>query len=267
MFGQKNGFYTFRIIFVETNSLMRPITYVIADDEAVYRTMLESFLQALPQSKCLRICENALEVSSFIHDNPPDVLLLDIEMPGLSGLQLVKSLLKQPYVIFISSHGEYALDAFEVDAIDFIRKPIPPERLLRAMEKVRTLLQMKEDQATLENFRASPDDYFFIREDGAYVRINYDEVLYIESLSDFVKIYLRNKQEKLVLVNLKNLLLQLPSSEFVRISRTHVVYKKAITAVTKDSVILHEIQLPFSAQYAAIINDAIIGNKAIKRHA
>ncbi len=245
---------------------MRNISYIIADDELIYCELLQQYLLAVPDIICLNVCENALEVNKHLQLEKPDLLILDIEMPGLSGLQLVKSLDKQPYIIFISSHPEYALDAFEVDAIDFIKKPIPPERLMRAVEKVRSLLTMKDAFEHQESFQKNDATSFFIREDSAYVRVNYDEVLFFESLTDFVKIYVEHGKEKMVLVNLKNLLQQLPDELFLRISRTHIVNKKRIVSVTKESVFIGKIQLPVGITYADKIIESVVGNTSIKRH-
>lgn len=245
---------------------MRNISFILADDEAIYRELMLEYLSAVPDLTCLRVCENAIQVNQFIQEDQPDVLILDVEMPGLSGLQLVKSLDKQPYTIFISSHPEYAIDAIDMDAVDFIKKPIPPERLMRAMEKVRKLLIMKDALAHQENFKANDANHFFIREDGAFVRVDYEDVLYIESLTDFVKIHLDGGVEKMVLVNLKNLLLQLPHHQFIRISRSHVVNKNRVTAVNKSAVHLGYIQLPTGITYHDSITEAIVGDSFIKRH-
>jgi DNA-binding LytR/AlgR family response regulator len=242
------------------------MTYVLADDELIYRELVQQYLSAIPDLICLKVCENAFEVNAFLVTSEPDLLILDVEMPGLSGLNLVKSLSKMPYVIFISSHPNYALDAFEVDAVDFIKKPIPPERLLRAIEKVRQLIKVRKAMAHQENFKTHDNDSFFIREDGAFVRIKYNEVLYVESLSDFVKLHLVDGTEKLVLVNLKNLEQQLPTSQFLRISRTFMVNKQQVTSVGNGSVHLNKIQLPIGVTYAETIVSSIVGDQAIKRH-
>jgi len=245
---------------------MNTIQFILADDELIYQELVLQYLQPMPDLHCIQVCKNALEVYKTLQSESPDLLILDVEMPGLTGFQLVRSLHKLPYIIFISSHPQYAADAFEVDAVDFIKKPIPPERLLRAIEKVRNLMNVKRAMANLESFKRSDDDSFFIREDNAFVRIQHDEVLFIESLNDFVKIHLIDGTDKLVLVNLKNMEQQLPSSQFLRISRSYIVSKQRVTAVTNEGVQLGKIHLPIGVTYTERVMQNIIGGSAIKRH-
>jgi DNA-binding LytR/AlgR family response regulator len=246
---------------------MKSLSYILADDEVLYHEVIQQYLEAIPELTCLQVCSSAIEASQCIHQLEPDFLILDVEMPGLTGLQLIKSLSKQPYVIFISSHPNYALDAFEVDAIDFIKKPIPPERLLRAIAKIRTLIELKDTIKHLESVMPHDTDSFFIREEGSYCRIFYKDIQYCESLTDFTKLYLMGGNEKLALVNLKNLLLQLPRDKFVRISRTHIVNTMYITSIRKDEVVLDQLILPLGNTYLESVTEQVVGNNVIKRHA
>lgn len=246
---------------------MNSISYILADDEIIYHEIIQQYLMAVPELTCLQVCQSAIEVSQCLHQLEPDFLILDVEMPGLSGLQLIKSFSKQPYVIFISAHPHYALDAFEVDAIDFIKKPLPPERLIRAIEKVRTLLALKKAIKQHDGVKPNDLDSFFIREEGSYCRIFYKDVLFFESLTDFTKIHLSGGVEKLALVNLKNLMLQLPCDKFVRISRTHIVNTLCITSFNNDEVALNNIRLPIGKTYLESLTQLVVGNNVIKRHA
>lgn len=247
-------------------SLMIRINYVMADDEPLYLELLTQYLEGVPGLQCIGRCQHAQEVLAVLQSEEPDLLILDVEMPTLNGLQLVRSLRKLPYVIFISSHPEYAMDAFDVDAVDFIKKPIPPERLLRAIEKVKHLMTVKQAMADMESFKPSGTDGFFIREDNTYARIRHDDVLYIESLTDFVKIHLLDGSEKLALVNLKNMEQQLPSGKFLRISRSYIIHKEKVTAVSNEGVQLGKIHLPIGVTYTEKVVQHIIGQSAIKRH-
>ena len=244
---------------------MRPITYIIADDDPLYREVTLQQLQLVPNLQCLAVCDSAVAASAELQQNFPDILILDVEMPGLSGIQLAKSLKTLPLIIFISSHSHYAADAFEVDAIDYLVKPVAPERMLRAMEKARHLLEMKTSILPQEAFKKHDDHSFFIRDKNAFVRINYSDVLYIQSLGDFVNIFLQNGEKKIALVSLKNLEQQLSSDQFVRISRTHMVNKSRITSIDSTMLTLEKIQLHIGSTYTEHVLQAVIGNTAIKR--
>ncbi len=246
---------------------MKSISYILADDELIYHEVIKQYLSAVPELTCLLVCKSAMEVNQCLHQLEPDFLILDVEMPGLSGLQLIKSLSKQPYVIFISAHPHYALDAFEVDAIDFIKKPLPPERLIRAIEKVRKLIELKEAINQYESVKPNDVDSFFVREEGTYCRIYYKDVQYFESLTDFTKIHLSGGVVKLALVNLKNLMLQLPNDKFVRISRTHIVNTMCIASIGKEEVVLNHVRLPIGNTYLESVTQQVVGNNVIRRHA
>lgn len=241
------------------------LTYIIADDDELYREITLQQLAVIPNLECLSICSSAIEVLQLLKEKQPDLLILDIEMPGLTGIQLAKSLTNLPLTIFISSHSHYAADAYDVDAIDYLVKPVAPERLLRAVEKARHLKELKTAVAQQEGFTNNEDYSFFIRDKNSFIRILYDEVLYIQSLGDFVNIYLDNGDKKIALVSLKNMEQQLPAAFFVRISRTHMVNKNKIKAVEANYIRFQNLQLPIGKTYTEDVLQAILGNKAVKR--
>lgn len=243
----------------------KPITYILADDDALYRELTLQHLQFIPDLECLAVCENAIEAKTQLQEHFPDILILDVEMPGLTGIQLAKSLTQLPLIIFISSHASYAADAFEVDAVDYLVKPAAPERLIRAIDKTRPLIEMKRSINGSEGFKLDADNSFFIKDKNAFVRINYSDVLYIESLGDFINIFLQNGEKKIALVSLKNVEQQLPASNFVRISRTHIINKEKVTSVDNSMVTLNRIQLHIGKTYTEAVMHAVIGNAAIRR--
>jgi DNA-binding LytR/AlgR family response regulator len=222
-------------------------------------------LNAISGLQCLAVCENALITREKLQHLTPDLLILDVEMPGLSGIQLAKSLKQLPYTIFITSHPNYAADAFELDAVDYLVKPVQSERLLRAIDKVRALAEIKADTPATEAFQQKDEESFFIKDKNTFIRIANSDVLYAESLGDFVNLYLQNGEKKIVLVSMKNLEQQLPASIFIRISRTHMVNKQKVTAIDNDLAHIGKIQLHIGKTYTETVVNNIIGNQAIKR--
>lgn len=241
------------------------LTYIIADDDLIYRELTLQHLQLIPYLKCLAVCDDAIAVAAELKNSIPDLLILDVEMPGLNGIQLAKSLRQLPLIIFISSHTHYAADAFDVDAIDYLIKPAAPERLMRAIEKARQLMDMKNNIAPTEGFKTAADDSFFIKDKSTFIKINYNDVLYVQSLGDFVTIYLQSGEKKVALVSMKNLEQQLPSAIFIRISRTHMVNKNRITAIDTNTISLDKLQLQIGKTYTEAVMEIIIGNNALKR--
>ncbi len=245
--------------------MVNSISYILADDDDVYREITQLHLQLIPKLECMGICTDAYEANALLQINLPDLLILDVEMPGLSGIQLAKSLTRLPIIIFISSHVNYAVDAFEVDAIDYLVKPVAPERMMRAVEKARMMIEMKHAHSGQEGLQAVTDDSFFIKEKNTFVRINYSDVLYIESLGDFVSIFLQTGEKKIALVGMKNLEQQLPATQFIRISRSQMVSKQKITSIDNVTVYLGKIALHVGKTYAESAVQSVLGNTAIKR--
>ncbi len=243
----------------------QPITYILADDDELYRELTLQHLQQLPFTECLAVCDNAFSALEQLKQHTPDLLVLDVEMPGLSGIQLAKSLKELPMIIFISSHPSYAVDAFEVDAIDYLVKPVAQERLMRSIEKARALLAMKENTPAANAFEVKADDSFFVRDKNRFIRIAYSDVLYIESLGDFVTIFQQNGQKQVALVSMKNLEQQLPATHFLRISRTHMVNTQKITAIDSETLFILAIQLRIGKTFAENVVQTVVGSNAIKR--
>ncbi|MDO9376091.1 MAG: LytTR family DNA-binding domain-containing protein [Ferruginibacter sp.] len=244
---------------------MKKLSYIIADDDPVYLHLTQQHLQLIPNLHCLAVCCDASQVKAELAKAAPDLLILDIEMPGFTGIQLAKSLVQIPLLIFITSHTHYAADAFEVDAIDYLVKPVAPERLMRAVAKATMLVEMKSTILAAEGFQPAPEDSFFIRDKNAFVRISYADVLFIESLGDFVTIFLLNGEKKIALVSLKNMEQQLPAARFIRISRTQMANRQHITAVDTSFIHLNKLKLHIGKTYTSQVMEVVLGNKAIKR--
>jgi two-component system, LytTR family, response regulator len=236
------------------------ITYILAEDELVHQRFAQQELAKITGLQCLAVCTDALATRLALQTQQPDLLILDIEMPGLSGIELAQSLAKPPHTVFITAHPQYAAEAFELDAVDYLVKPVKAARLLKAIDKVRLMMQLQADQQGHDPLRIYDDASFFIRDKNTFVKISYDDVLYIESLGNFVSIVLQNEQKKLALVNLKNIEQQLPLAFFLRISRTHVVNKKKITAIDKQAIHINTIQLLIGKNYTDAVLDSVLGN-------
>jgi two-component system LytT family response regulator len=245
--------------------MINPLTYILADDDELYREYSLQQLNNIPGLQCLCVCENALVTREQLQNHQPDLLVLDVEMPGLTGIQLAKSIRHLPFTIFITSHPNYAVDAFELDAVDYLVKPVQPERLLRAIDKVKVLAAIKATTLPAEAFQQKDEESFFIKDKNTFLRIPYADVLYAESLGDFVNIFLQSGEKKIALVSMKNLEQQLPQQLFLRISRSHLVNIQKVTAVDSDAVHIGKLQLLIGKTYTDIVMHAIVGKHAIKR--
>jgi DNA-binding LytR/AlgR family response regulator len=241
------------------------IQCLLADDNEINREETRLFLERVPGIHLIASCADPFAARDILLSKPVDLVFLDIEMPGLTGIQLIKAIPHPPLFVFITSHSNYAVDGFEMDAVDFIIKPFTYERLLRAVNKATQLLTWKREAAGTEQFRATEPDSFFIKNNHEFIKIDVADVDYIESLGNFVNIYLAGGKKLIALVSLKNLEQQLPTQHFIRISRTHMVNRKKITAVSNTQVSLHKLSFKTGASYADQVLAAVVGDTAIKR--
>ncbi|RYG13373.1 MAG: response regulator transcription factor, partial [Chitinophagaceae bacterium] len=197
---------------------------LIVDDNEIERDAIEMFVRKIGRLEIVAVCASSIEVASVLAKQQVDIIFSDIDMPELSGINLVKSLKNIPAVIFITSYGAYAVESFEVDAIDFIVKPATFERIFKASNKAIDYLDLKKEakkSKKAEQPEPNGDDYFFIKETKGYTRLTFDEVIYMESMGDFSKIY-TTQNMYITLVNLKNLERQLPNN-FVRIHKQYII--------------------------------------------
>ncbi len=240
---------------------------MLADDDPLYRDYTLRLLQSITDITCVAVCNDALTAREKIIACKPDFVILDIEMPNLTGVQMAKSLKAMPLMIFITSHSSYAVDAYEIDAVDYLVKPVAAERLLRAVDKVKLLHQLKNQQSNDTGISFKEADSFFVKEKNSHVRVYYKDVLYFESLGDFVNIHLKGGDKKIILVNMKNLEQQLAEKTFLRISRSYMVNTDAITSLTNDLIIINNtIQLTIGNTYTDAVQKYLAKSVVIKRN-
>lgn len=214
---------------------------LIIDDNEIERDLIESYLAKFNQLNIVAICEDGLQAIEALKNNAIDIVFSDIDMPDLSGIDLLKNTKNPPVFIFVTSHLEHAVESFELDALDFIAKPVSFERLLKAVNKSVEYLNLKKTQKP-EHYPHEKDDegFFFIKDNKGHLRINNNEILYIESFGDFSKIILCNGEEHLALINLKNIESQLSPNNFVRIHRQFIINQNLITKITGNEITLNK---------------------------
>lgn len=211
------------------------IKVLIVDDEPLAQDILETYIEQMPDITLSGKCSNAIEATSFLNDHNVDVILLDIQMPQLTGIQFVKSLNNPPLIVFTTAYPNYALEGFELDAVDYLLKPISMERFLKAMNKVRTHLGHSPGSHRQDN----DDDYFFVKADKKLVKVKFSDILYIEGLKDYVIIRMEEGRV-ITLQTMKSLEDKLPSAKFMRIHRSYIVAIDKIHALVGNMVEVQE---------------------------
>jgi DNA-binding LytR/AlgR family response regulator len=222
---------------------------LIVDDHVIARSTVSHLLQLDPSLKLIAECESAAEAYRNLAVHKIDLLLLDIEMPGISGIELVKGLgEKRPLIIFISAKKDYAVTAFDLNVVDFITKPVTPDRFLKAISKAKEIYNLSN--LFLAN---NQDDFVFIRDSGVIRRIKVDDINYLEAQGDYVKIYMSEKKYS-VHSSLKSIEDKLPGKIFIRVHRSFIVNIGKIDTVEGSTLIIHQNFVPVSDAYKAILN-------------
>lgn len=237
---------------------------LIVDDNMLDRDALEMHLRKMPQLDIVAACEDALQALDTIAKTEVDIVFSDVEMPDLNGFGLLKTLKRPPVFVFVSSHGAYAIESYDLDVIDFIVKPVTFERALKAVNKaVAQLEQQRTPTATEQG-----PGYFFIKESTDLVKLRYDEVTYAESMGDFSRLHTTDKKKHMPLVSLKNLELQLPATHFTRIHKQYIINHHHIAAIMTDEVKLSDNTiLPLSHVYRPELLERIVNANLVTRHA
>lgn len=232
------------------------------------RDALEMHLGKIPQLHIAASCEDGLEAQQIISSGDIDLVFSDIDMPGLSGLNLVKTLKNPPVFVFVTSHPEYAVESFNVDAIDFIVKPVTFERVLRSVNKALEYIHLKETSSAKHiSIPIERENYFFIKESNDLIKLNFEEVAYIESMGDFSKIFMLNDKRHITLVSLKNLEAQLPMEHFTRVHKQYIINHHYITTISADEIrIADKYTLPLSASYKQDLLNKIVNDKVVSRY-
>ncbi len=226
--------------------MSRVIQCIIVDDEPVAREILESHLGKIDTLHVVASCKNALEAFKAINSGKIDLIFLDINMPEISGLSFAKSMTKSIKIIFTTAYRDYAVDGFDLQAVDYLLKPISFERLLQAINKY--LDENMPVEARSEEIIPEKSDSIFVRSDRKMIRINFSEISYIESLSDYVKIYLSDKTV-VTRETLSNIEAKLPQRDFLRVHRSFIVSFAAIDSFTNEYVEIDQNQIPISRSY------------------
>lgn len=210
------------------------IKVLIVDDEPLAQDVLETYIEQLPELLLIKKCSNALEANDALQKHDIDLMFLDIQMPQLTGTDFLKTLTDPPLVIFTTAYPNYALEGFELNAIDYLLKPISLERFMKAVNKAteQIELQRRKEQYT---FEGSDQNSFFVKADKKLVRVKFSDIIYIEGLKDYVIIKIETGRV-ITLQTMKSLEERLPSNHFRRIHRSFIVNMDKVNAILGNMV-------------------------------
>jgi len=222
---------------------------LIVDDNKIARTTLKQMASQVKDISFAGECANAMEAYNLLLEQPVDLLLLDIEMPGMTGLELTKNLgAKGPVIIFTTSKKEYAAEAFELNVADYIVKPVTPARFIQAVDKAREVLQSR-----LEDYKISNDEFLFIRDSNIVRKLKLDDILFAEAMGDYVKLHTFQKFFA-IHTTLKAVEERLPASKFLRVHRSYIVAISKIDTIQDGTLVINGKPVPVADAYRSSLN-------------
>ncbi|MDO3643132.1 LytTR family DNA-binding domain-containing protein [Mucilaginibacter sp. L3T2-6] len=220
------------------------IRCIIVDDEPLARELLVGYIDQLPNITCVAVCTGAVQAFSVLHEQHVDLMFLDIQMPGITGLNFLKSVRNAPKVIFTTAYMEHAVEAFELEAVDYLLKPITFERFIKAVQKV---LPKKEEPQEAPP-RVNENDYVFLKVDKRLVKINHRNIVYAEGLGDYIKVYTAD-QTYITYLTMTKLETLLPANSFVRIHRSYIINLSHVQYLEGNFVRINDVDLPVGLTY------------------
>lgn len=217
---------------------------VIIDDEPLSINVLEGYLNRIPNVEVVATFTSALPVISYLKEQPVDFILLDIEMPNLTGIEFIKSLNDPPLVIIVSANKDYAIEGYELNVVDYVLKPLTLERLLKAVNKIFDAVSAKRNSVRTDY----KEDILFLKVSKKNVKVLIPDILYIESVKDYVRVVTSDK-EIITKQKLSYFEKILNPGQFVRIHRSYIVAKRHIDAYTLSSVEIGRVEIPIGRMY------------------
>lgn len=220
---------------------------IIVDDEPLAREAIELLVKDIDYLTLAGTFNNASAAARYMEQNTVDLIFLDIQMPGITGIEFAKTISRRTLIVFTTAYSEYALDSYEVDAIDYLIKPVEPERFRKATDKALAYssLLMQEEK---ENIEPAADDYFFVKSDRKYFKVNFEDILFVEGLKDYVILQLE-EQRIITRMNLKAMNELLPKSLFLRVNKSYIVNTARIEAFDNNDIFIKTHEIAIGSSY------------------
>lgn len=233
------------------------MTCLIVEDEPMARKGLTEYVKDIPFLQLAGTCENARKAYAFLQHQHVDLMLLDIHIPGITGIEFLKSLQNPPLVIITTAHPDYALESYELDVIDYLVKPMLFERFSKAVHKAFDFYSLRQ--------AATPaTDYFFIKCDRVFEKVHYADVFYIEAMQNYCIVHTASRK-LITYITLSALETKLPETRFIRIHKSYIAAIEKITALDGNGITISTVQLPISRTLKPDVLKRILGNNLFKR--
>ncbi len=232
---------------------MEKLNCIVVDDENMGRKLLEENVRQIPFLNLVASCKNAFEAMEQLQSNSIDLIFLDVQMPGMLGTQFIQSLAKKPLVIFVTAYDNYAVESYQLDAVDYLMKPVSLERFSLAANKAFQLFNLQKPSVNSSSLSQEPlEDFFFVNVEYSLVRISIPQISHIEGLKDYVKIYLDGERRPvLTKTTMKSLEAKVLPHGFMRVHKSFIVNLRKIESIKQQRIKIGTFDIPVSDSHAA----------------
>ena len=229
---------------------------IAVDDEQLALDLLEDNISKVPFLQLVGTCRNAVEATRLLGEQEVDLVFLDVQMPGLTGLQWVGSLVRKPLVILITAYEKYALQSFELEVVDYLLKPVSLERFVKACNRAKELYSSSRVAPPVQPGIPPGDEFFFVHVDYSLVKIMVRDILWVEGLKDYIKIYLQSASKPVITrLGMKTIEDMLPAGRFIRVHKSYIVAVSHIHSIRKNSIFLGTVEIPISDHYREAVQN------------
>lgn len=235
---------------------------IIVDDEPMARKGMKLLVEQVPQLILVGSFNNAIAASAFMNDHSVDLILLDIQMPGITGIEFAQSIAKNTLVVFTTAYAEYALESYEVSAIDYLVKPIEMNRFLKAVNKAIAYHQLLISEVA-EKVEDIQEEYIFVKSERRYFKINFDDILFIEGLKDYSILQL-DDQRVITKMNLKTIHDQLPHQQFLRVNKSYIINTNHIDSFDSNDIFIKSYEISLGGTYKRLFFEEFVIKKIKK---
>jgi len=234
---------------------MTKISCVITDDEPVARKGLQGYVEKCDFLQLAGVCEDGIQLNSFLKQQPVQLIFLDIEMPYVTGIEFLKNSSNPPKVIFTTAYEQYAIKGYELDILDYLLKPISFDRFLKAANKAYDYFQPKE---------ISGNDHIFIKVNSKLEKINFDDILFAEAMENYIAIYTR-QQKHITNITLKGLQEKLPANVFIQTHKSYIINMQAVQSIEGNILHIDKYQVPISKYQKEEVMEKMVNSKLLKK--
>ena len=227
------------------------IRCIAVDDEPLALTQIANYINKVPFLELIKSCSSAYEAMEAISNDDIDLMFVDINMPDLNGLDFVRSLVNKPLIVFTTAYSEYAIEGFKVDALDYLLKPFSYNDFLKSVNKVK----QQHELLMLSHKQMDDDKHLFVKTEYRIVRLDVDSIIYIESMSEYVRIHLVQEKPIMSLLSMKIMEERLPEGKFMRVHRSYIINLQKIIEIAKGRIIMEgQVYIPIGEQYKDAFN-------------